>query len=149
MIVYLLGVSLALTTSADRTVNATIHTGHFEKNSSGLIGDASFLLFTDYAAFERVLGTTSPVGVRRPNPMTEAGFKDQLVAAVIKRGKAVTTYSEVTATADGSTLMVKYKAEVGTPGMATFASPLVVAVPKGQLTKVVFVENGKEVGVAK
>jgi hypothetical protein len=141
--------ALSLIASADPAVTATIHTGHFEKNSSGLKGDASFLMFTDFAAFEKVLGTTPPVGVRRPNPMTEAGFKDVLVAVVIKRGKAVTTYSEVTAVADGTTLTLKYKADAGTPGTATFASPLVVGVPRGKLTKVVFVENGKEVGTTR
>jgi len=38
---------------------------------------------------------------------------------------------------------------IAPPGTATFASPLVVAVPKGKITKVVFVENGKEIGSAK
>jgi hypothetical protein len=72
-----------------------------------------------------------------------------LVVAVIKRGKATTIYTEVGTKVDGDTLTVSFKSEEGKPSTATFASPLVVAVPKGKITKVVFVENGKEIGSAK
>jgi hypothetical protein len=136
----------------DKKPEFTVHTGHFEKNTSGLKGDASFLLYKDAAEFEKVFGTVPPAGLgagRKSNPVTKEVLDKMMVVAVIKRGKAITTYTEVSATADGETLTVKYTAETGAPGTATFASPLVVAVPKGKITKVVFVENGKEVGTAK
>ncbi len=127
----------------------TVHTGHFEKNSSGLSGDASFLLFTSAEAFDKVFGTVPPVGVRKPSPVNTGAFDKTVVAAVVRRGKAVVTYTEVSVKIDGDTATVKYSSEAGTPGTATFASPLVVSLPKASVTKVVFVENGKEVGTAR
>lgn len=139
---------LALVLAADPPA-FIVHTGQFEKNSSGLSGDASFLLFTSADAFDKVFGTVPPVGVRKPNPVSAGTFDKNLVAAVIRRGKAVVTYTEVSVKVDGDTATVKYSTEAGTPGTAMFASPLVVSFPKGAVTKVVFVENGKEVGSAK
>lgn len=144
MIAHLLALSLVVT--ADPAVKLTVHTGHFEKNSSGLKGDASFRVFTDFATFEKVLGTVPSVGPRKANPVTAATFQDHDLVVVIKRGKAITTYSEVSTTSDDTTLTLSYKTDVGTPGTAEFASPLVVAVPKGKAASVKFVENGKEVG---
>ena len=66
-----------------------------------------------------------------------------------EKPKAITTYTEVSTKTDGDTLTVTFKSEAGKPGTANFASPLVVAVPKGKIAKVVFVENGKEIGTAK
>jgi hypothetical protein len=129
-----------------------IHTGHYEKNSSGLTGDASLLLFADGDGFERVFGAIPAAGVgggRKTNAVTKATFEKRVVAAIVKRGNATTTYTEVAAAVDGDTLTVKYKTESGTPGTATFSSPLIISVPKGKEMRVVFVENGKEVGVAK
>jgi hypothetical protein len=127
----------------------TAHTGHFEKNSSGLSGDASFLRFTSADSFDQVFGTVPPVGVRKPSPVTAGVFDKNAVAAVVRRGRAVVTYTEVSVKTDGDTATVRYSTETGTPGTATFASPLVVSFPKGMVSKVVFVENGKEVGTAK
>jgi hypothetical protein len=126
----------------------TVHTGHVEKKGSGLSGEASFLLFTDFAAFEKAFGTAPAIGVRKPNPVTKATFDTHAVAAVVKRGKAMVAYTEVTTKADGDTLTVSYKTQPGTPGTVDVACPLVVSVPKG-VTKAVFVENGKEVGSAR
>jgi hypothetical protein len=138
---------LALALAADPPTLA-VHTGHVERKGSELSGEVSFLLFTDFAAFEKAFGTAPAVGIRKPNPVTKATFDTSAVAAVVKRGKAVVVYTEVTAKADGDTLTVSYKTQPGTPGTADVACPLVVAVPIG-VTKAVFVENGKEVGSAK
>ena len=129
--------------------------GHFEKNNSGLAGDASFLLIPDYVAFEKVFGTVPPAGIgpgagkRKTVPVSKATFETSVVAAVIKRGAAITTYTDVVAYLDGDTVTVTYKAETGKPSSAKYASPLFVAVPKDKVKKVVFVENGKDVGTAK
>jgi hypothetical protein len=128
----------------------TVHTGHFEQNTSGLKDEPSLLLLADDDAFGKVFGTVPPAGlgggVRKPNPVTKDVFEKNVVAAVIKRGKAITTYVEVGTWIDGETLTVTFKSEEGKPGTATFASPLIVAVPKGKFTKVVFVGNGMEIG---
>ena len=128
-----------------------VQTGHFEKNNSGLKGDSSFLMMKDFDAFEKVFGTVPPLmgGGRKSNPVKKETFEKNLVAAVIKRGTSVTTYTEVGIKVDGETLTVSYKAEVGPASTATFASPLIVAVPMGKISKIAFVENGKEAGTAK
>jgi len=129
---------------------ATIHTGHYEKNKSGLKGDKSFLYFDSLEAFEKVFGTTPPLmgGGRKPNPVTKETFEKNIVVAVITRADAMTTYSEVSAKDDGGTLKVDYKAETEKPGTATFAAPLILTVPAGKIKKVEFKENGKDAGKA-
>jgi hypothetical protein len=153
MLALLLLTPLALAADDKKEPEFKVYTGHFEKNTSGLNGDASFLLLSDFDAFGKIFGTVPPGGlgggVRKNEPVTKEVFDKQLVAAVVKRGKAITTYTEVSTKTDGETLTVTFKSEEGKPSTATFASPLVVAVPKGKIAKVVFVENGKEVGSAK
>ena len=126
-----------------------IRTGHFEKNNSGLKGERSFLILRDYDAFEKVFGTVPPLGKRMNNPVTKADFEKGVVVAVITRGPAVTTYGDVSgASADGQ-FTLKYKSATGPAGTATFASPLLVVVPKEGLKGAIFVDDGAEVGTAK
>ncbi|MCU0702562.1 MAG: hypothetical protein MUF18_01060 [Fimbriiglobus sp.] len=127
-----------------------VHTGHFEKNNSGLKDEPSLVLLKDFDAFDKLFGTVPPLGgPRKNNPVPKDAFDANVVAAVVKRGNFITTYTEVSTKTDGETLTVTFKSEAGKPGTATFASPLIVAVPKGKIAKVVFVENGKEIGTAK
>jgi hypothetical protein len=48
--------------------------------------------------------------------------------------------------ADKKKLTLKYTTMDKGPTGARFASPLIVSIPRGEFTEVVFVENGKEVG---
>ena len=67
----------------------------------------------------------------------------------ITRGPAVTTYGDVSgASADGQ-FTLKYKSATGPAGTATFASPLLVVVPKEGLKGAIFADDGAEVGTAK
>lgn len=131
--------------AADPSFKSTIHTGHYEKKSSGLSGDNSYLVFENFQAFEKVLGTTPSIGPRKSNPVTEGTFQNHEVVVVIKRGKAVAIFTEVSATVDNSVLTLSFKADAGTPGTAIFASSLVVAVPKGLASRVRYLDGGREV----
>ena len=112
-------------------------------------GERSFLILRDYDAFEKVFGTVPPLGKRMNNPVTKADFEKGVVVAVITRGPAVTTYGDVSgASADGQ-FTLKYKSATGPAGTATFASPLLVVVPKEGLKGAIFVDDGAEVGTAK
>lgn len=130
-----------------------VHTGHFEKQDTGLKGESSLLLLTDNESFTKYLGAVPPSGlgggVRKYTPVTKDVFDQKVVAVVIKRGHAITLYTEVSTKTEGDTLTMTFKSQEGKPNAGTFASPLVVAVPKGTITRVVFVENGKEIGTAK
>ena len=128
----------------------TVYDAYFEKNNAGLKGDASFLALTDKDGFAKVFAARPPLmGGKKPTLLPDGAFDKQFVAAVVKRGPAITTYTveAVKLDADG-TVYVQYKAEAGAAGTATFASPLIVSVPKEKAKKVVFIENGKTVGSA-
>jgi hypothetical protein len=149
----LLALALAGAVHADDKIEARgskvefdVHSGHFEKNNSGLKGDVSFLAFTDRAAFDKVFGIGAVMD-KKQNFVPKDAFAKKMVVAVIHRGKAVWTYKVDKVTADGDELYVQYEA---TPekesDTAKFASPLIVSVDKGKYTSVVFIENGKKAG---
>jgi hypothetical protein len=125
-----------------------VHSGYFESNQSGLKGEASYLAFTDPKAFEKVFGIAVVMG-QKPKLLPKNAFESHLVAAVIKRGKAVWEYRVEKVTEDSGTLYVQYLATAKEGGgSATFASPLIVSVRRGKFTSVVFIENGKKAGTA-
>jgi hypothetical protein len=123
------------------------HTGHFEKNNSGLQGDVSRLVFTDADAFGKVFAPVPPLmgkGANKPNPVKADTFEKSLVVAVVTRANAPTIYSDIAAKVADGVLIVSYKAVTDPPSTAIFASPLIISVPKDGIKKVVFVTNGKE-----
>ncbi|QJW92766.1 hypothetical protein [Frigoriglobus tundricola] len=130
-------------------VEYTVYDGYFEKNNAGLKGDASFLALTDKDAFDKVFAARPPLmGGKKAVLLANDTFDKHLVAAVVKRGNAITTYKVEAVTLDGDTLNVRYKATTGPAGTATFASPLIVTAPKDKVKKVAFIENGKAAGTA-
>lgn len=145
-------ISTFAATAEDKPANPkpeTIRTGHFEKNNSGLKGERSFLILRDYDAFEKVFGTVPPLGKQKNNPVTKADFEKSVVVAVITRGPAVTSYGDVSGTSADGQFTLKYKSVTGPAGTATFASPLLVVVPKEGLKGTIFADDGAEVGQAK
>ena len=152
----LLAVPIALLAASSRAdeakgekVEYTTFPDYFEKNNSGLKGDQSFLVFADKDAFAKVFSLRPPVmGGKKAVAVPNDAFEKKLVFAVISRGNAITTYTVEKVTADGETLYVQYKAEMGKAGTATFASPLIISADKGKAKKVAFIENGKTVGTA-
>lgn len=151
----LVALSFALTTSARAADEAkgekaahAVYDGYFEKNTSGLKGDASHLALAGKDGFEKVFAARPPLmGGRKAVPLPGDAFDKQFVAAVVKRGNSITTYAVEAVTLDkDGTVYVQYKATSGPAGTATFASPLIVSVAKEGAKKVTFIENGKAVG---
>jgi hypothetical protein len=131
-----------------KDVDYQVHSGYFERNDSGLKGDASYLALADQKAFDAVFGVGRVLGGKQ-NFLPKDAFDSKLVAAVVKRGKSVVEYKIEKVTADGGTLYVQYTtAEKGGGGTATFASPLIVSADKGKYTSVVIIENGQKAGTA-
>jgi hypothetical protein len=125
------------------------YAGLFEKNTSGLPGPTSFLLLSSREAFDKGFGTLPPIKGFNPTPLPADVFDKHVVVAVITRADAPTEYSDVTATVAGTTLTVAYQAKTGPATSAKYASPLILALPKGKFTEVSFVSDGKVVGQAK
>src|SRR4051812_34929331 len=99
-----------------KPVECVVHSGHFERNTSGLTGETSAMVFTDAEGMGKVLGTVPPLigkGANKPNPVTADAFEKGLVACVISRGPAVVTYSGISTALAGTTLKVKYTATGG------------------------------------
>ena len=142
----------ALVPAADQPkgseVKYQIHNGYFESNKSGLKGEASYLAFTDKAAFDRTFGVARTMGPK-PNYLPGDAFDSRLAVAVIKRGNAITTYDLHGVTAADGVLKVFYTAKTKEGGgTARYASPLILSVDKGKYKSVEFIENGKKVGTA-
>lgn len=129
-------------TPKGKEVEFDVHNGQFERNDSGLKGDASYLAFTDRAAFDKIFGIGRVMG--KQNFVPKDAFDKQMVVAAIKRGNALIEYKVEKVTAEDGTLYVKYTAKpLGAGGTATYNSPLIVSVDKDKYNTVVFIENGK------
>lgn len=116
---------------------------YFEKNNSGLKGDFSYLVIKNQKDFDKVFGVAATMGENHFLP--DKVFDSMFVVATIKHRSSLRTYEVTqTATVNGN-LYVRYNTVDKEPSSATFSSPLILAVPKGNYKKVVFVENGKEV----
>jgi hypothetical protein len=143
LLVPLMVLALGSVLRADDTIEPKIYGPYFESNKSGLKGETSRLIFTDAAKFDEVLKQVPPIGGRKTAGVPAEAFKESLVLVVIKRGPQPVTYSETKASLKDGTLTLEFKsAAPGGDSTATYASPLVVTVPKGKIKNVVFVENG-------
>ena len=147
------GIALAGNAAADdadkdKELKFDVYSGYFEKNNSGLKGEQSFLAIVGRKAFDSVFGVARVQG-KKPELVPEQAFKDKLVIATIKRGGETWTYQVDKVTLDDKgTLALRYKATSKDGGGAKFASPLVLSVSNGEYKRILFVENGKEVGKA-
>ncbi|MFM7150887.1 MAG: hypothetical protein ACKO23_13680 [Gemmataceae bacterium] len=136
--------------ASDETVPFTVFGPYFERNDSGLKGSESHLVIGDAKKFGATFGFGFVMGAR-PDLVPDNHFTaGNLVVAAIKRGTMVFTYKvEKVTLADGK-LTVRYQATGRDGGgTASFASPMVVGVPKKNVSEVVFVENGKKVATVK
>jgi hypothetical protein len=140
----------ALGLAAEEKVEYTLHIpGYFESNKSGLKGPASYLLFTKKKGFDDVFKSVFVPG-GKAKLLPKDAFDTKIVLATIKRGSESFSYKVEKVTAKNGVLELRYTATgKGGGGSATFASPLIVAVPRGKWTAVEFIENGKKVATIK
>ncbi len=143
---------IAVAWAADDTTKArkipfVQHSGYFESNKSGLKGDASYLALSSEADFKKLFGMAVVMGARAKF-LPKNAFATKMVVATIKRGNRIYTYKVEDVTEREGVLTVRYSAEGKEGGTAKFASPLILSLDKGNYKRVVFVENGKEVGAA-
>jgi hypothetical protein len=121
---------------------------YFESNRSGLKGPESFLVITDRKKFDATFGLATVMG-RKPEVLPADAFDSRIVLVAIHRGNAIWTYKVESVQAQGGVLSLHYRAESKDGGSATFASPLIVSVPKGDYKSVEFIENGKKVATVR
>jgi len=72
-------------------------------------------------------------------------FQSLMVIAPIKRGKASWQFAVESVTESKGVVELRYKATSKPSDSATFTSPLIVAITKGNYKSIQFIENGNSV----
>jgi hypothetical protein len=119
--------------------------GYFVKNTVKLPANPAFYVLQDKKAYDNIFGIGFVMGTK-PKLVADKLFEKDLVVTVIKSGNTLWTYEVEKVRVDKKQLIVQYKATGKESPNAKFNSPLIVSVPRGEFTEVVFIENGKEVG---
>jgi hypothetical protein len=122
----------------------TGYTAYFVKNTFPLKDDSTHLAITSKAQFDEVFGVGFTM--KKPKTIDPKAFETKVAAVVVKKGNAPWSYAVEKVNAADGVLRVEYKATAGDATSAKFASPLIVVVAGRDYKRVVFVENGKEVG---
>jgi len=139
-----LGLTFTLLLADPAAVPFTAHSGHFERNDSGLKGAVSTLLIESNAEFEKLFGVAA-VMRQKQNFVKPELFAKRLVCAVIHRGTDPWTYEVKSVTQAGETIEVRYLAN-GQPrsGTANFAYPQLLSLDRTDAKQIVLIENNKE-----
>jgi beta-lactamase regulating signal transducer with metallopeptidase domain len=104
---------------------------------------ASFVVIQDQKTFDEVFRM---VMMQDKNPrLKNHTFDTKIVLAVVKRGMTACTYKVQAVTAESGVLRMRYSTTTEAHPAATFASPLIVSIPKGDYIAVEFVEDGNVV----
>jgi len=131
--------------TAPAPIPFTTHDGYFASNQFEPDKAESFVVLKDQKAFDQVFGV-GMVMHDKSHRLPADAFEKNMVLAAIKRGKAMWQFKVKEVVADGLVLTVRYTAASEKSDSAEFACSLIVSVPKGEYTTVVFEEGGKVVG---
>jgi hypothetical protein len=129
---------------ADKIAYEIYAKGYFVKNTVKLTDDKGFFVFQDKKGFDEIFGFGRVMGAK-PKLVDDKLFEGSLVVTAIKSGSTLWMYEVEAIRVEKKQLIVQFKA-TGKESTAKFTVPLIVAVPRGEYTEVVFIENGKEVG---
>ena len=147
--VLVLVVLSAATWAAEQTkLPFDTYSGYFVSNKFEPDASASFVLIDDQARFDQVFGVAF-VMRDKSHRLPKDAFKSNMVLAAIKRGNALWEYKVEGVTVEQGVVQLRYAVTSRATPDTTFACPLIVSVPKGDYTAVVFIENGKQVKTVK
>ena len=131
-------------------VAAKVHSGHFVSNQYKPQDALTLAVFSTSAEFKAAFGTAAfglGAGGKRLDYVGDAAFADGVVAALIRRGNTLYSYQLAsTAKTDEGVLTLNILSAGKPDAAATFASPLIVSLPRAGVTHVRFVENDKVLG---
>ncbi len=119
--------------------------GYFVKNTVKLPADTAFFVLPDKKAYDEIFGFGAVMGAK-PKLVDEKLFEKNLIVTVIKSGNTLWKYEVEKVVVDKKKLSVHYKATGKEAAGAEYRVPLIVSVPRGEVTEVIFIENGKEAG---
>lgn len=120
------------------------YSGYFVSNKFEPDVAASFVVINNQDQFDKVFGVAMVMG-DKSHRLPKDAFESNVVLAAIRRGYAVWEFEVEGVTVDGGVVELHYTATSKQSDSATFASPLIVSIPKSGYKVVEFVENGKSV----
>jgi len=123
------------------------YSGYFVSNKFEPDAATSFLVITDQARFDQVLGVAFVMG-DKSHRLPKDAFKSNIVLVAIKRGNALWEYKVEGVTVEQGVVQLRYTVTSKATPDTTFACPLIVSVPKDDYKAMVFVEGGKRVKTA-
>ena len=122
--------------------------GYFVSNQFEPDAAESFVVIEDQKQFDKVFGVAMVMN-DKSHRLPKNTFASNLVLAVVKRGNQVLEYRAKKVTVADGVVQFHYSSKAGDPSTATFASPLIVSIPKGKYTAVEFIENKKSLKTIK
>lgn len=128
----------------EQRLSFDVYSGYFVSNKFEPNTPESFVVITDQVQFDGIFGAAFVMGDKSQRLPKDA-FATNIVVAAIKRGNAIWEYKVVGASVRNGVVELKYSTTTNKSDTATFACPLIVSIPKGKYTAVLFVENGKPV----
>jgi hypothetical protein len=126
-----------------------VYNSYFVSNTAGLKGESSYLAFADQKSFDKIFRPAPPNIGQKRDYLPRNAFESKIVIAVVKQGNKFCEYKVEKATVDKDTLYVLYATTSRDTPSTTYACPLIVAVDKGKIASVVFLEDGKKASTAK
>lgn len=126
----------------DVVVKHDSYGGYFASNKFEPDAAQSFVVIHDQQRFDEVFGVAF-VMRDKAHRLPKDAFADLMVLATVKRGGAIWEYQIKEVVEQQGRLEIRYAAKSKPQQGATFASPLIVSVPKKKYESVTFVENGQ------
>jgi hypothetical protein len=126
-----------------------VYNSYFVSNKAGIKDGSTYKAFADQKSFDEVFRPTPPLIGKKREYLPRDVFDTKIVAAVIKKGNKMVEYKVEKVTVDKDTLYVQYTTKSMDTPATTFAASLIVAVDKGKIASVIFLEDGKKAGTAK
>ena len=118
--------------------------GYFVSNKFEPDAAETFVVINDQEQFDKVFGVAF-VMRDTSHRLPKDAFKTLLVVTAIKRGNASVEYKVDGVTEEKGVVEVRYTTTETKSQTASFASPLIVSIPKGDYKAIQFVENKKPV----
>ena len=135
--------------NAPAAVAVKVHSGHFVSNQYKPADALTLALFNTMAEFKAAFGVAA-FGLgrnKRLDYVDEAAFTNGVVAALIHRGNTPYQYELIGEVKNARGVVTLNFRAAGEPSpTATFASPLIVSMPRAGITHVRFVENDRVLG---
>ncbi len=129
--------------AADETkLHFEIYSGYSVSNQFEPNAAEAFVVITDQEHFDKVFKEATTTE-EKPHRLPKDAFTSNIILAAVKREKTVWEFKVEEATEAKGIVELRYTTTKKKSDSVTFASILIVSIPKGKYGEVQFVENGK------